>query len=520
MSVALNNLAAGKIISPSEFRALRENLRRQGRRVVHCHGVFDLLHPGHIAHLEAARSLGDVLVVSVTAAPYVNKGPGRPYFSDELRMHSLAALACVDYVLLSESPSAIEILDIIQPDLYVKGQEYADAAEDVTGNIEKEIAKVRSLGGEVRFTNGVVFSSTQLINQNFPVFPPGVKGFIEDFASRYTFKDIQRIVEGMQSLRVLVVGDIIIDEYVFCQVQGLMSKDRALSARYEREERYLGGGLAVARHVASFSNNVTLCGIVGNESHIHTQLLNDMSRAMILDLQFDDSYQTIVKRRFIERRGIRNEYDKLFSINYLDTDFIKNKVDRRPFYDKLEKLVPSHDMVILADYGHGLIDDNAKEILQEKANFLALNCQTNSSNYGTNLITKYRRADVFTLDEAELRLAFASRTEDVSNLLVRLMQHLRSRAGWLTLGSLGSLSVDQNLVTAKTPAFTLTVQDTVGAGDAFFALASLCMGAEQDVKVGSFLANIAGALAANFLGNSRAVTKPDVLKFASTLLKF
>lgn len=512
-------LSTEKIISRSDFQKLREKLRLEGRKVVHCHGVFDLLHPGHIAHLEEAKSLGDVLVVSVTAAPYVNKGPGRPYFSDELRMQSLAALSCVDHVMLSESPTAIEILSVIQPDIYVKGQEYASSENDVTENIDREIAAVQSFGGDVHFTNGVVFSSTKLINHNFPVFPPGVKDFVRDFSSRYSFEDIRKIVDGFQQLKVLVVGDIIIDEYVFCKVQGLMSKDRALAALYEREERYLGGGLAVARHISDFSNNVTLCGIVGNEPHIHSQLLNDMSRAMILDLQFDDLYKTVVKRRFIERRGIRDDYDKLFSMNYLDLGFLKNKVDRRAFYEKLQRHIPNHDLVVVADYGHGLLDQKAMDIIQDGARFLALNCQTNSSNYGTNLITKYRRADAFSLDEAELRLAFASRTGDVNNLLARLMQHFHSRAGWLTLGSLGSLSINENSEFTKTPALTLTVQDTVGAGDAFFAISSLCASAGVGEEVGSFLGNIAGALAANYLGNSKSIRKSDLLKFTSTVLK-
>lgn len=518
--MAVSNASTpAKMISSEDFAALRETFRKEGRKIVHCHGVFDLLHPGHIAHLEEARSLGDVLVVSVTSAPYVNKGPGRPCFSDELRMHALAALACVDYVLLSKSSTALEILDIVKPDIFVKGQEYADAEKDITGNIDIEIKKINSLGGEVRFTNGIVFSSTQLINQNFPVFPPGAKVFIQDFRSCHSFDDLHRQVDDMKSLRVLIVGDIIIDEYVFCQVQGLMSKDRALSAIYEREERYLGGALAVARHVSSFANNVTLCGIVGNEPHIHSQLLNDMSRAMILDLQFEDTYQTVVKRRFIERRGIREQYEKLFSMNYLDMRFIENKVDRRPFYEKLQRLIPNHDLVLVADYGHGLLDKKAMEIVQSEARFLALNCQTNSSNYGTNLVTKYHRADVFTLDEIELRLAFASRVGNVDHLLERLMQHFQGRVGWLTLGSLGSVSIDQNFNMARTPAFTLNVQDTVGAGDAFFALASICACAGVDIEVGSFLGNVAGALAANVLGNSRPVSKPDVLKYASTLLK-
>ena len=510
-----------KIISHSVFQQLREGFRVQGLKVAHCHGVFDLLHPGHIAYLEEAKSISDILIVTVTAAAYVNRGPGRPFFTDALRMQSLAALSCVDYVLLVEAPTAIEIIDIVQPDYYVKGQEYAVASDDVTGNIVPEVNKVRQHGGDVYFTTGVVFSSTKLINQNFPVFPPGVKEFVKNFVQKYTFDDIRKIVDSLYELKVLVIGDIIIDEYIFCNVQGLMSKDRAFSSQYNHEERYLGGTLAIARHLASFSKNVSVCGIVGIDPHkIHSQIVKDLGRTLKVDLQLDEKFRTVVKRRFVERHGVRDEYAKLFSINYLPDDQQESVIDREKFNENLKSKIGEYDVVVVADYGHGLIDSTTMEIIQDKANFLALNCQTNSSNYGTNLITKYRRADIFTLDERELNLACANRTSEPGVLLAQLMTHFKnSNAGWATLGSLGSICIEKSQDISRTPALTLTVQDTVGAGDAFFSLAGLCARVGAPVEVTSFIANIAGALAANILGNSRAVTKAEVLKFATTLLK-
>lgn len=510
-----------KIITQLEFEQVRETFRRQGKTVAHCHGVFDLLHPGHIAYLEEAKSIADILVVTVTAAVYVNRGPGRPFFTDALRMQSLAALSCVDYVLLVDAPTAIEIIDIVQPNYYVKGQEYAVSSDDVTGNIVPEVEKVRHHGGDVYFTTGVVFSSTKLINQNFPVFPPGVKEFVQDFVQRYTFDDIRKIVDSLHDLKVLVIGDIIIDEYIFCNVQGLMSKDRAFSSQYNHEERYLGGTLAIARHLAGFSNNVTICGIVGTDPHkIHNQIVSDLGRTVTVDLQIDKKFRTVVKRRFVERHGVRNEYAKLFSINYLPDSQQESGIDRKKFNENLKKKIVDYDIVVVADYGHGLIDSTTMKIIEDKAAFLALNCQTNSSNYGTNLITKYHRADIFTLDERELNLACANRSSEPGVLLSQLMTHFNnSSAGWATLGSLGSICIDKNQEVNRTPALTLTVQDTVGAGDAFFSLASLCARIGAPAEVTSFIANIAGALAANILGNSRAVTKAELLKFATTLLK-
>lgn len=509
-----------KIIDPHDFLKKRIEYRQKGYKVIHCHGVFDLLHPGHIAHLEEAKSLGDILVVSVTSAPYVNKGPGRPYFSDEHRMRSLAALSCVDYVLLSENPTVIELLEYIQPDLYVKGKEYAAADNDVTQNITKEVDKVRAFGGDVHFTDGVTFSSTKLLNHNFPVFSPDIKEYLKELASRYTFEDIRKITDELSNLKVMVIGDIVIDEYVFCYVQGLMSKDRAFSAKYLKEERYMGGSLAVARHLSGFVNNVTVCSIIGNEAHIHSQILNDLSRDMLLDLHFDPNFRTAVKRRFVEKRGIRNEYDKLFSINYLMDDAGEKDIDRSAFNKKLLSNIANFDLVLVTDYGHGLIDNATMDILQDKAKFLAVNCQTNSSNYGINLINKYHRADTFTLDQRELSLAYSTHSQDYESLLARLRGHLGSSAGWLTLGSLGALAIKKDDSTHRAPALTLTVQDTVGAGDAFYALSSICAQADLPAEIGTFFGNIAGALAANVLGNSKAISKVDFLKFAATMLKF
>ncbi|PKM77881.1 MAG: cytidyltransferase [Firmicutes bacterium HGW-Firmicutes-15] len=455
-----------KIIKIDEFKKLREEFREKSLTVVHCHGVFDLLHPGHIIHLEQARALGDILLVSITAAEYVQKGPGRPYFSDDLRMKSIASLSCVDYVILSETETALEILDFIQPDLYVKGSDYEEMSNDLTRNIELEAEKVHSYGGAVHFTGGQIFSSTKLLNNEFPILSAEVKEFLKEFGSRFSFADIQSYTEKMQAVKILVVGDIIIDQYVFCTVQGLSAKDRALSALYEREEEYSGGVLAIARHLAQFSNHVSLCTITGNEPRIHSRILDELSSEILLDLYYDANFQTVIKRRYVERRGIRNDYDKLFSINYV-TNGIADKVDRHVFYEKLKKKIPNFDLIVLSDFGHGVVDEQVMEIVQDNASFLAVNCQTNSANYGNNPISKYRRADTFTLDARELKLAFSSSTKDTDFQLQNLAAQLNSQMGWLTLGSRGAVGIGGHQL-LKIPALTLEVQDTVGAGDAFF----------------------------------------------------
>lgn len=508
----------GQIVKKEEFREIQKQLKKQKKKIILCHGVFDLVHPGHILHFEEAKKMGDILVVSVTAAKYVRKGPGRPYFSDEMRLKFLSSITSIDYVLLSDGYTVDDIIETVEPDLYVKGEEYRRAEDDITGKIQEEAELVRRHGGEIAYTTGQVFSSTKLINHAFPSLPPDVKEFMEQFGQEYSLPDIRALAEKMQKMKVLVVGDAIIDEYIYCRIQGLMSKDMGYSARYQYREQYLGGSMAVARHLASFCGSVTLMSIVGTEENVHSRMLDELSDKMYVNLTYSEQFQTIVKKRYVSLNEKREEVDKIFAVNNLPVPMRIDAKALNQFKEKLRQKAGQFDAVILCDFGHGLIDCEVMELIQQKAKFLALNCQTNSSNYGKNLITKYHRADVFTLDEKELGLAFSdySQGDGEQESLVRLAEHLGGR-GWLTQGSKGATAVEQKEL-SSCPAFTLKVKDTIGAGDAFFALASLAVAAGAPLKVGTFMGNIAGALAANIVGNKEAIEKVNVLKYASTLL--
>jgi bifunctional ADP-heptose synthase (sugar kinase/adenylyltransferase) len=405
---------------------------------------------------------------------------------------------------------------VVEPDLYVKGEEYARAEDDITGKIEEEVELVRAHGGEVAYTTGQVFSSTKLINHALPALSPEVKTYVEQFSRQYSMKQIRALVEKMTDLSVLVVGDTIIDEYIYCNVQGLMSKDRGYSARYQYAEQYLGGSLAVARHLSSFSDNVTLMSIIGTEENVHSRILDELSDKMRIDMTYSNEFETIVKKRYVSLNEKREEVDKIFAVNNLPTPMCIDSEAMDKFKDKLREKISQYDVVVLCDFGHGLVDREVMEMIQDNAKFLALNCQTNSSNYGKNLITKYRRADVFALDQKELGLAFSDYHQGEEALLIRLAEHFHSH-GWLTQGSKGATSVEHNNL-KPCPAFTLKVKDTIGAGDAFFSLASLTVAVGAPMEVGTFMGNIAGALAANIVGNKEGIDKVNVLKYASTLL--
>lgn len=508
----------GTFVSKEEMKELRAKFKREGKTVVLCHGVFDLVHPGHIIYFQQAKAMGDVLVVSYTAARYVRKGPGRPYFDDEMRKTMLSAIGCIDYVMMSDGYTADDMIETVEPDLYVKGQEYAKAEDDITGKIGEEVALVRKHGGDVRYTSGQVFSSTKLINTAFPALTEEVKEYMQDFKQRYTMDDIKAYTEKMQDLKVLVVGDVIIDEYVFCEVQGLMSKNVAYSARLHRDEKYLGGSIAIARHIASFCNNVKLMAVVGKEPEFEPTFKRVLPEEIAVDFVYSDEYPTIVKKRYVSEDVKKDEVDKVFVINNIPLDMSIDKPAKTAFREKLERNLKEYDLVVLCDFGHGLIDRKTREIIEKQAKTLVINCQTNSSNYGTNLITKYTRADAFSLDDKELKLAFSDyNSASHQEKLAMLSNHLHS-CGWHTMGVQGAEVIDENENIMRCPALTNKTKDTIGAGDAFFSLAALCTGVEAPWEIGTFMGNIAAALAANIVGNKKPVEKVNVLKYASTLM--
>ena len=155
-----------KILSLDDLTLAIKDLKEQGKKIVQCHGCFDLMHPGHIKYFQASKEMGDILVVTVTPDEYIDKGPGRPVFGQNIRVESIAALECVDYVTINSWPTAEETLRLIRPTYYVKGQEFENL-EDKTGKLQKELAVLKEIGAEIRFTHEIVFSSTEFLGRHF-----------------------------------------------------------------------------------------------------------------------------------------------------------------------------------------------------------------------------------------------------------------------------------------------------------------------------------------------------------------
>lgn len=505
-----------KVKNLDELALILQELKNDGKKIVHCHGVFDLMHPGHVRHFQAAKAMGDILVVTVTPDKYVNKGPGRPVFTEELRAESVAALECVNYVAINLWPNAVETIKILRPDIYVKGSDYAEADKDETRGIYLEREAVESIGGRIHFTQEITFSSSSLINEYFEVYPEPAQNFLKNFRKRYSADEVIELLKGLKKMRVLLIGETILDEYHYVAAIGKPPKGDHIAAKFIGEEIHAGGVLACANHIANFCGSVDLITAIGKHDLKEEFVRASLKSNVNLHLFFYPTAPTIVKRRYVNQTFL----NKLFEIYVID-DRPSPELEEEilKYFNRFAFL--KYDLVLILDYGHGLLTPALIDFIHNQNCFLAVNAQTNTANAGYNPITKYHRANYFCLDEPELRLAFGDRYSDINQLLMRLTKHV-SLPGAITVtrGHLGSVTYDvanQNFFEA--PVLSQKIVDTTGAGDAFLAITAPCVAKGIPMDLVPFIGNAVGALAVGYLGNRSAIEEAPLYKFITALLK-
>jgi len=305
----------GKVLPFDTLVATCQTLRKQGRRIVLCHGCFDLLHLGHIRYLRQAARLGDVLVVTVTPDRYVDKGPHRPAFPEALRAEAVASLEQVDYVAINLWPTAENTLRAIRPDVYVKGSDFKQGvASDPTGKLAAEAAVVAEIGATMSFTEEIVFSSTNLINRFFSSFPKRGRNIYacSDNVSVLTLSG--RRFPRLSGLKVLVIGDSILDEYQYCHPLGSSTKEAILCVQHDSTDLFAGGVLAIANHMANFAGETRLFSIYGGEGATREFIAEHLHPNIRETLFVQDGAPTTVKRRFVDGYSM----NKLFEVYSMD----------------------------------------------------------------------------------------------------------------------------------------------------------------------------------------------------------
>ena len=481
------------------------------RRIVYCHGVFDLLHIGHIRYLQKARELGDVLIVTLTRDEFVNKGPHRPAFSDQLRLDALAALDCVDYVAINEWPTATPALRHLRPDIYAKGAEFRDRK---TPEILEEETAAAEIGTQVEFIDDITSSSSHLLNKYLSPFDEPTDHYLREFRQRYSAADVLQWLGRARALKVLVVGEAIIDEYYACSTMGQSARAPILATRYQSHERFAGGAVAVANHLGPFCHSVGLLAMLGTQNSEEQWLRERLRPGIVANFHYKQNSPTIVKRRY------RDSYFgvPLFAINFLNDSPQSDEEDSR-LCQLLADVLPNYDLVVVPDYGHQMLTERARQLLCDKSRFLAVTTHANAANAGLHTISKYPRADFATMAERELELECRTRGGDLHRHVQEIGQRLYATTVVVTLGQRGSLAYNRRAGFHEAPSLATQIVDRVGAGDTFLAMTALCAAVDAPLDVLSFLGHVAGAEAVAVVGHSRSLEALTFQRHVESLFK-
>ena len=509
MAVAIKTIAFSEL---SQIRAKVPN-----KKIVHCHGVFDVLHAGHLAYFRSAKKFGEVLVVTITADQFVNKGPGRPYFNSKIRSEMIASLEIVDFVSISTFPTAVPAIDTLKPDFYVKGPDYKNMSADATGAIYDEERATSKSGGKLVFTDDDTLSSSELLNKFFQPWTEDQQRSIALVKQAGGLSKVEEVLDLISKESLVVVGEPIVDTYIFCQPENISSKSPSISARFLYEENYAGGSLAIANHLADFSKDVRLCFTHGGEPYFQKLLSERVDSRIKVHAEQLDGLPTPRKTRYIAVGGSQ----RLFEITDIRADQWSSH-SPKGFCEKLIKLNSETATTIVADFGHGLFENGVLSAMADLNGFVALNVQTNSSNFGFNPYTKHKRFNYLSIDSREVRIAYHDRLSPIVHLTQRLRQDIKplGASASITLGASGATYYSNKSNTDCTsPAFADVVIDATGAGDAYFAITSMLTKVDCPEDLVPFIGNVFAGLKTRIIGNKSSVSRAQLIKAITAILK-
>lgn len=497
-----------KICTRDELLARRDAARASGGRVVHCHGCFDIVHPGHIRHLRQAKQLGDILLITITGDAAIGKGAGRPLIPQELRAENLAALDFVDWVCVESAPTAVGLLEAVQPDVYVKGQEYETNQHP---GFAAERDAVERHGGRVVFTSGdVVFSSTALI--------AGMAASINPADARVTEllrnptlqpEHLQLRLSRFRGRRVVVVGEVIEDQYVFCDPPGVAGESPVLALRPVQERSFDGGAAVVARHMAALGAEATLVTALPRDTGVAEALRARLSGEGVRLVFVEQETPVARKQRFLVG------HEKVVKI-----DWVRKAVLDAREHSRLVDLTAEHargcDAAVITDFGLGLFTAPVLDRLTRTLRPLVAVMSGDVSGQ-RNHLSAMRRMDLITPSENELRSSTRMYDESLPAVALHHLSATQSAAMMVTMGSEGLVTFEpldrgaaaaddgtawrSRLKSEHVPALSPHVVDALGCGDALLSAATLTLAAEGTLLEAAFVGALAASIHGSRVGN-------------------
>jgi rfaE bifunctional protein kinase chain/domain len=464
---------------------------RDARKIVFVSGNFNVVHPGHLRLLNFARDCGDFLVVGVFA-----DGKERIHVPEHLRLEAVQAISVVDYAfVLTVAPE--KFVSVLKPAVVVKGKDREDGE-----NPERKV--VESYGGKLFFGSGEVrFSSLDLLQREFLETNFSAIRKPLDYPQRHGFaiKDLAAVVRKFAQLKIVVVGELIVDEYINCEPLGMSQEDPTVVVTPIRVDRFVGGAGIVAAHARGLGANVSYLYVVGDDDIGH--YANETLKRYNVDAHpvADESRPTTLKQRY------RAHNKTLLRVSHLRQHDIPHEV-ADAVMERARAALERADVLMFSDFNYGCLPqflvDQLTEHCHRRGIMIVADSQSSSQ---ISDVSRFKKARLLTPTEREARLA----TRDFSSGLVVLAESLRKKAQaehvMLTLGSEGLLvqvtdADPEKFVTDQLPSFNSAPRDVSGAGDSVFACASMALAVGADIWQSGYLGSLAAALQIGRVGNS------------------
>ncbi len=459
-------------------------------KTVFISGIFDILHPGHIRFIKFASSLADRLIVGIIPDKNISGGT---FINEKIRLESMKSINYVNQaIILNENPEIY--IRKVKPDIVVKGDEFKN-------RLNPEEAEILKYGGKLIFSSGKFnFSTSDLVNAEVKNQDRINLVYPHDFATRHKIKisKLTKILNNCSNLRICVVGDLIVDEYISCETLGMSQEDSSVVFNPIEKKRYVGGAGIVAAHAAALSNNVNLITLTGNDEA--SQYCDAELEKYGVKCHFikDDTLETVIKVRY-------TQYNKtIFRLNHLKQNKTTTKIKNK-FVSKVKSFLRSCDLIIFSDFNYGVLSKEIVDQITKEAKkrniFISADSQI-SSQLGN--INKFKNVDLMMPTEYEIRQSLYNSDDGLVELANKLRNQINIKQLIITLGGDGAflnLQSKEKIINDHIPALNKNPKNISGAGDAMLVYTSIALAFGANPCESTLIGSLAAAAQVSREGN-------------------
>jgi rfaE bifunctional protein kinase chain/domain len=456
-------------------------------------GHFNVIHPGHLRLLRFAKECGGRLIVAVESDRLAGTAAHVP---EHLRLEGIASNSYVDKAFLIDTP-VVNIIEKLRPDVVVKGKEH-----ETRNNPEQAV--LESYGGKLLFTSGeALFSSLDLIRREFTESATSTIALPHEYLTRNCISKVRlaEICEHFRKLKIVVMGDLIIDEYITCQPLGMSQEDPTIVVTPIDSIRFVGGAGIVAAHAAGLGGQVNFISVTGKDASRQFAIEKLAEFNVNSDLLEDISRPTTLKQRY------RSKGKSLLRVSHLHQDAISTELQQR-IIQLLAPILADADLLVFSDFNYGCLPKSlvkcATEMAISNGGLIAADSQS-SSQVGD--ISRFIGMDLITPTEHEARIAVHNHEDGLVVLAEKLRQQALAKNVLLKLGEEGLLihtrGGDENtILTDQVPALNSHPKDVAGAGDSLLIAAAMAMACGASIWEAGLLGSLAAAIQIGRVGNT------------------